>query len=471
MVFSSVIFLVFFIPIVLVIYNIVPKILKNYILLLASLIFYAWGAPKFVFFLIASTLVDFFIAKAIWNTANLKKKKILISFSLIFNLGVLLYFKYTNFFIDNLNTLFSSIGLDIPYLNVLLPIGISFYTFQTITYLVDVYRGEQEPQSNPFNYLLYIFMFPQLIAGPIVNYGAVAKEIKERTETVNQKITGLIRFSIGLSKKVLIANILGAEADAIFNLNVEELNVFNSWFGALLYTMQIYFDFSGYSDMAIGLGQVFGFKFPENFDNPYTSRTISEFWRRWHMTLGYFMKNYLYIPLGGNRSSKGRLYINLVLVFIISGFWHGANWTFICWGVFHGLFLILDRLFIKKWSTKIGVLSVIPTFIAVVIGWVLFRSESMDQAIQVYNHMFIDFNITSIEFNLSKKVIIVLSVALVISFITLIKPMVKVQNFLLYEDYSTTKNVVLSGISLLMILLCIGEISATDFNPFIYFRF
>lgn len=189
------------------------------------------------------------------------------------------------------------------------------------------------------------------------------------------------------------------------------------------------------------------------------------------MTLGYFMKNYLYIPLGGNRSSKGRLYINLVLVFIISGFWHGANWTFICWGVFHGLFLILDRLFIKKWSTKIGVLSVIPTFIAVVIGWVLFRSESMNQAIQVYNHMFIDFNITSIEFNLSKKVIIVLSVALVISFITLIKPMVKVQNFLLYEDYSTTKNVVLSGISLLMILLCIGEISATDFNPFIYFRF
>lgn len=453
------------------VYNIVPKVLKNYVLLVASLVFYAWGAPKFVFFLIGSTIFDFFIAKAIWNAANQKKKKILVSISIVFNLGVLLYFKYTNFFIENFNTLFSNLGLEIPYLELILPIGISFYTFQTITYLVDVYRGEQKPQTNPFNYLLYIFMFPQLIAGPIVNYGAVAKEIIDRKETANQKITGLIRFSIGLAKKVLIANVLGEQADLIFNLPADELNVFNSWMGALFYTMQIYFDFSGYSDMAIGLGQVFGFKFPENFNSPYTSRTISEFWRRWHITLGYFMKNYVYIPLGGNRGNKFKLFLNLVLVFLISGFWHGANWTFIAWGLFHGVFLIFDRLFLEKWSNKVGALAVIPTFIAVVIGWILFRSDSISQALDFYAHMFYDFNLETINFDIGRKTTLVLLVAVCISFITIIKPIIKVQDFLLYEENSITKNILFSVVSFGLILLCIGQISSTGFNPFIYFRF
>jgi len=285
------------------------------------------------------------------NKSSGKKKKLLTAISVMLNVGLLAYFKYANFFVENINEVLAAIGIEqIKWTAVTLPIGISFFTFQKMTYAVDVYRGVYHPLKKPTDFALYILMFPQLIAGPIVRFNEIANQIEDRSwnENNNNRLTGFFRFTVGLAKKVLIANVLGEQVDLIFGLGQLEFNTVTAWIGIVAYAFQIYFDFSGYSDMAIGIGRMIGFDFPENFNNPYISRNITEFWRRWHITLGRWMRDYLYIPLGGNRVSTMRLYFNLWVVFLISGLWHGAAWNFVIWGAFHGLFLVMDKLFLLK---------------------------------------------------------------------------------------------------------------------------
>jgi alginate O-acetyltransferase complex protein AlgI len=365
MVFSSIIFLILFLPAFILVYQFVGKKYKNRFILFASILFYSWGAPKFVFALLLVTTVDFYFVKSLAASENPKKRKLFLAASLIMNLGLLAYFKYANFFIDNVNAVFCAFGMEeINWVKIILPIGISFYTFETITYVVDVYRKVHAPLKHFWDYQLYIILFPKLIAGPIVRFHSIADQISERNETVDDKLQGFIRFCIGLGKKILIANVLGAQADLIMDQQPEQLSTIMSWIGIIAYTFQIYFDFSGYSDMALGLGRMMGFNFPENFNNPYNSRSITEFWRRWHISLGQWMKNYLYIPLGGNQvKSKFRLFFNLWIVFLISGLWHGASWSFVLWGAFHGFFLIMDRIFLQNFLDKVGKIpSVLFTF-------------------------------------------------------------------------------------------------------------
>lgn len=339
MVFSSIVFLLYFLPVFLLTYFLVPKKFKNTLILIASIFFYAWGAPKFIFVILITTFLDFHLVKWMDKTSSVTKRKLMLSLSVFINLGLLFYFKYSNFFIENVNEALSVFGVNnIHWTKLVLPIGISFYTFETITYVVDVYRKTHKPLTNFWDYQLYIILFPKLIAGPIVRYHDLADQIVDRKETIDDKLIGFYRFALGLGKKVLIANHMGLVADEIFAKDLSELDTMTAWVGSIAYTFQIYFDFSGYSDMAIGLARMMGFKFPENFDNPYTSKSITEFWRRWHMTLGSWMKNYLYIPLGGNKVNNLRLYMNLWLVFLVSGLWHGASWSFIFWGAYHGFF-------------------------------------------------------------------------------------------------------------------------------------
>ncbi len=356
MVFSSIVFLLIFLPLFLIVYNLADKKYKNWVILLSSILFYSWGAPRFVFVIIGSTLVDFYLVKALHESVKQNKRRLLLASSIFLNLGLLLYFKYANFFVENVNVVFARMGVDqMDWVEVALPIGISFYTFQTLTYSIDVYRKVHAPLDRVSDYLLYIMSFPQMIAGPIVRFSSVADQLSTRPDKIDDKLIGVYRFGIGLAKKVLIANVMAQQADIIFDGDLATMSSSAAWIGIIAYTFQIYFDFSGYSDMAIGLGRIMGFRFPENFDSPYTSKSISEFWRRWHITLGTFMRDYLYIPLGGNRvSNKARLYANLWIVFILSGLWHGASWNFVIWGAFHGIFLILDRLFLIRLLDKLG---------------------------------------------------------------------------------------------------------------------
>ena len=467
MVFSSAIFLLYFLPVFLLVYTFIPKILKNWWILIASICFYAWGAPQFVFILLGSTIIDFFIVQTMHRSEEKRKKKQLLILSLVLNVGLLAYFKYANFFVENVNSLLHAIGMnEVSWTSVALPIGISFYTFQTLTYSIDVYRGVHAPLKHLHNYLLYIMSFPQMIAGPIVRFNSIADQIVERKETIDDKLLGFFRFCIGLSKKVLIANVLGATANDLFGLPADEMTTGTAWIAILAYTFQIYFDFAGYSDMAIGLGKMMGFTFPENFNNPYTAKSITEFWRRWHITLGEWLKNYLYIPLGGNRTTTQRIYINLIIVFFISGLWHGASWNFVIWGLFHGIFLILDRLFLKKMLDKIGgIPSVLFTFFVVVIGWVFFRLETFDEASQFISQLF-SFD-GALELILPTEFYVILFFAILISFFTIFKIGHSIESALYGESAILSRAL----FSVLLFVLCLSAITAGGFNPFIYFRF
>lgn len=476
MIFSSSLFLLYFLPVFLIIYHLVPTVLKNWVLLFASLFFYAWGAPKFIFVVVGSVIVDYYIVNKMYQSSQEKKRKGLLFLSIGINLGLLLYFKYANFFVENLNQVLLGFGAkDINWTAVVLPIGISFYTFQTLTYSIDVYRGLHKPLKNPIQYLVYIMLFPQMIAGPIVRFNEIADQITNRKhlETIDNKLLGMFRFGIGLAKKVLIANVMGVEADRVFGLAEGGLTTPIAWVGIVAYTFQIYYDFSGYSDMAIGLGRVIGFKFPENFDNPYISQSITEFWRRWHITLGAFMRDYLYIPLGGNRvKTKSQLFFNLWLVFILSGLWHGAAWNFVLWGAFHGAFLILDRLFLLKVFKTIGKYpSVLITFIITMVGWVLFRSESIGQAIFFTQKLFA-FDLKPIETALDNEFITILIVAIFFAFITISKWGLKIEQKVFFSKEYTFKGYIFMTLVLLVLLyVSIITIVASGFNPFIYFRF
>ncbi|TAH42838.1 MAG: MBOAT family protein [Bacteroidetes bacterium] len=474
MVFSSSIFLFVFLPIVLSIYFIAPQKYKNAILLLSSIFFYSWGAPKFIFVILLTTFLDFFLVRKLYDSESKLSRQVLLILSLSLNLGLLFYFKYSNFFIENINFFLKGFGIhEIGWVKLVLPIGISFYTFESLTYVIDVYRRVHAPLKNFWEYQLYIILFPKLIAGPIIRYHDIADQIKDRQsrETTEYRINGLFRFIIGLAKKILIANVLGEFADKAFALPIDQVNSSVAWLGMLCYTFQIYFDFSGYSDMAIGLAMMFGFKFPENFNNPYISQSITEFWRRWHITLGAWMKNYLYIPLGGNKvKSQYRLYTNLWIVFLASGLWHGASWNFVIWGAYHGFFLVLERMFLLKVYSKIGkAASIFVCFLIVNIGWVYFRAESLSTANQILAKLFsFDFNPLPIRFD--QKMLGVLICAIIAVFLWAFKRNEEFQETILKTI--TPKWLAIKLVTyVILFVVCSSYIVASDFNPFIYFRF
>lgn len=474
MVFSSTLFLFYFLPLFLLVYHVVPKLLKNWVIFFFSILFYTWGAPVFVFILLGTSFMDFLFVREIHRSSEVRKRKILLILSLTVNLGLLAYFKYSNFFIGNTNALLESFGLkEITWTKVIMPIGISFFTFESITYTVDVYRGKHAPLSNMKDYLLYLLAFPKLIAGPIVRFQEIADEVIERKENIDEKLIGFYRFSIGLAKKVLVANVMAEQAKIIFESDFHQLSASTAWIGILAYTMQIYFDFSGYSDMAIGLGKIMGFHFPENFNSPYSSRSITEFWRRWHMTLGNFMRDYLYIPLGGNRvSSKSRLYFNLALVFILSGFWHGASWNFVVWGAFHGTFLILDRIFLVKLLNRLGsVISIAITFFIVMMGWVIFHIEDDMGQVWLYFSRLFDFSFDG-HFSTLQNFWPLFAVAAFFSFFPALPIGKKIQDFVYNRNsYSLTSNGMFLVITVALFLLSASAVTSSGFNPFIYFRF
>ncbi len=475
MVFSSSLFLLYFFPIFLLVYYLADTRYKNGVILVFSIFFYMWGAPRFVFVILASIIVDYYLSHAIFNSEG-RKKKIILIFSVCLNVSILLYFKYANFFVENINELLSKLGATghIQWTSIALPIGISFFTFHELSYIIDVYRGINKPMKRITDYAVYILLFPQLIAGPIIRYKEIANQIIDRhhQETIDNKLTGFFRFVIGLSKKVLIANVLGEQVDRIFALPPGELSTSLAWIGIIAYSFQIYFDFSGYSDMAIGIARMIGILFPENFDNPYISGSITEFWRRWHISLSRWMRDYLYIPLGGNQvKSKSRLYLNLWLVFLISGFWHGAAWNFIIWGAFHGLFLIADRLFLLKITERIGKLpAMMLTYVIVLTGWVFFRAPDLNYAFGFIKTM-AGINNFNAEPILDFKFYCVLILAALFSFSGIFGKIHQAQNFVLFHAPSVQRTFAFGLFSLALMLLCIGSISSSGFNPFIYFRF
>lgn len=471
MVFSNNFFLLVFLPFFLATYFLAAKNLKNTIALIASLFFYAWGAPSFIFILLFSLLIDFYLVELIHISEN-KLKKYFLTITVIINIAMLGYFKYANFFVTELNGLFKVLNFkfNIEWTQVILPIGISFITFHKLTYAIDTYRNQHVPLKSFSNYLLYILMFPHQIAGPIVRYSEIAEQIKHREEAYNidNYFFGAYRFVIGLSKKVLIANTLGEVANNVFALPINDINTATAWIGILAYTFQIYFDFSGYSDMAIGLARIMGFTFPENFNLPYISQNITEFWRRWHITLGRFMKDYLYIPLGGNKVSKTRNFFNLWLVFLVSGLWHGASWTFVIWGAYHGLLLILDRvILIKITSYLFKPIQTLITFLFVMIGWVFFKANTIAFSLSYIGKMFVPFNGDIPVIETTTKFWFILFIA----FLICVLPMVKVYNtFLKFQKAWVT--IFLKGIILILLfILCVIGINSSGFNPFIYYRF
>lgn len=473
MVFSSNLFILYFLPIFLLTYHLVNRKYKNYIILAFSIFFYSWGAPKFVLVIITSTIFDYYIVQRLYLSQNANHRKLLLTISLFINLGLLAYFKYANFFVSNVNEVLQSLGYtQLKWTAVVLPIGISFYTFQTLTYSIDVYRRVQTPLQKVSDYLLYIMSFPQMIAGPIVRFNSIADQITNRKEIIDDKLSGFYRFAIGLAKKVLIANVMAKQADLIFDSNLSELSMEMAWLGLIAYTFQIYFDFSGYSDMAIGIGRMIGFKFPENFNSPYISQSVSEFWRRWHITLGAFMRDYLYIPLGGNRvSSKSRLYLNLWIVFLLSGLWHGAAWNFVIWGAYHGIFLILDRLFLIRILKKTGKIpSIIFTFFVIMIGWVFFRLESINE-ITIFLKTLFSFNQTW-DLNIDPKFGITVSAATIFSFLVAFRLGKKLEAFFFKKKkYVFIHHVFLSILAIFLLIFSISSLTSSGFNPFIYFRF
>ncbi|WP_151086618.1 MBOAT family O-acyltransferase [Hymenobacter baengnokdamensis] len=492
MVFSSTLFLFYFLPAFLGFYWLVPVRFKNTVALLASLLFYAWGGLSFLALFLASVVVNFFLIRGMAASAERWKQQIFLIISILLNVSMLFYFKYANFFLDNASAVRSYFGgPPLTWEKVVLPIGISFFTFEKLTYTIDVYRGVNKPLRSFWDFMLYIMLFPKMIAGPIVRFHEIAGQLTDRRafDTVDEKLAGMFRFIIGLSKKVLIANVLGEQADRIFALDPTTLPVAQAWLGALAYTFQIYFDFSGYSDMAVGLGRLMGFQFPENFNSPYVSRSITEFWQRWHITLGRWMRDYLYIPLGGNRVNTSRLYINLWTVFILSGFWHGAAWTFIVWGAYHGFWLILDRLFLLRLYRRAGALNIVPTFLITVVGWVLFRAETLTQAVAYIGRMLGQFHprrVVSWEgvaappptvpvmdwHQFGSQFWLLLALGAFFAFMNAL-PALERRNLNLYaaHTHSLRQSLVLTLGTALLFLLSASSIVGSSFNPFIYFRF
>ena len=461
MLFSGIPFLFYFLPAVLILYFLVPKSLKNAVLLIFSLVFYAWGEPVYVFMMIGTILLFFFCGIAISKSKTPKGRKLWLVISVVVSLSLLAVFKYADFLVSNVNGL---LGTNIPLLKLALPIGISFYTFQCLSYTVDVYRGNAQVQKNVVSFGAYVSLFPQLIAGPIVRYVDVARELDNRTHSWENIRLGLRRFLIGLGKKILIANQLG-ELTNLFRASGEKSVLFY-WIYAIAFALHIYFDFSGYSDMAIGLGRVFGFHFIENFNYPYMSKSIAEFWRRWHMSLGSWFRDYVYIPLGGNRVSKSRWVFNTLVVWMLTGLWHGAAWNFILWGLLYAAFLLLEK-FVPQLQKLPDALRRSYTLLIVVLGFVLFNAVDLSQAISDIGGMFGFLNVPFVN---GETLYFLKSYALLF-IVALIGSTPAVKHFAGKLEGKKTGFVLETVLMIALLLVCTAYLVDGSFNPFLYFRF
>jgi len=470
MVFSSAYFLLLFLPLVLLLYFIVPKKYKNLVILLASIFFYTYGEKLLVLVMILSTIVDYKCGHLIAQGS----KKLGLRISIITNLLTLGVFKYFNFAIENIQNTIETFGFDPKILegapSIILPMGISFYVFQTMSYTIDVYRGDVKASKNFLEFAAYVTMFPQLVAGPIIRYIDVQKELINRTVSLHSFTKGLERFTIGLAKKMLLANTFASVADSIFSESDGDVSTLYAWIGIFAYTFQIYFDFSGYSDMAIGLGKMFGFNFLENFNYPYISKSIKEFWRRWHISLSTWFRDYLYIPLGGNRNGKYRNYLNLFIVFFITGLWHGASWNFVIWGLFHGIFIVIEKIGFERILGKLwSPFQHLYTLLIVIIGWVFFRAENLTEAIEYLHRMFVyhEGNISTnnfvayFNFNYELTIMSILAILFSMPLYPYLENKFKNSNFLVIRYMSI----------IALLLISIIYVAADSYNPFIYFRF
>lgn len=476
MVFSSELFIFGFLPCFLASYYLVPKKWKNGHILLGSLFFYSWGAPKFILIVLLSSWFDYLLSLMVLKVGTITGKRIVVV-SVFINILILFYMKYANFFAGEMNRIFEYIGMDtVSWTRVVLPIGISFITFQKISYMVDIYKKTVSPPKSLLNFLVYVFFFPQLIAGPIVRYHDINKEIQTRSTSYQDFYDGFFRFCIGLAKKILLADCLGEVADTIFALPPGSITVLFAWIGILCYTFQIYYDFSAYSDMAIGLARMMGFHLLENFNWPYISTSITEFWQRWHISLSRWMKEYLYLPLGGNRVGRSRGYINLWIVFLFSGLWHGANWTFIAWGAFHGFFLTIDKLRLQH--TGLGQIPkgvrIVTTFFIIMMGWVLFRSDTIQDAWQYYGYLFGNAPLykspqmwVDILSNRSAFILFACLLSFLPASHGFSKSMTGLRNSISAGSLGTLKTI--TGFCLF--ILSVSTLCNSSFHPFLYFRF
>ncbi len=463
--FSSLSFICVFLPVVFLLYTIIPnKKIKNALLIVASLTFYGYGEPVYVLIMLFSICMNYIFGLLVGKSSH---KKLFLVIDVVLNLGILGFFKYTGFLLENLNTI---TGLSIPVLKIALPIGISFFTFQALSYVVDVYRGDVKPQKNLAKVMLYISFFPQLIAGPIIKYHDIEKQIDNRTHSLDLVVKGFRRFITGLGKKVLIANTMAGAVDVIFASNPNDINILVAWLGAVGYLMQIYYDFSGYSDMAIGLGMMFGFHFKENFNYPYSAVSVKDFWRRWHISLSTWFKEYLYIPLGGNRKGKARACLNRLIVFFCTGIWHGASWTFVIWGLYHGIFLLIETYAPKIKLPKI--IKHIYLLLVVTVGFVIFRADTLSQGIMIIEKMFSGFNMNSSALSLFMGEMTPLFITALIFAVVFSLP---VKNFIISKTQGTKAISVVNSLtyigSLVLLAVCIINLASGSYNPFIYFRF
>lgn len=469
MVFSSILFLCRFLPIVLIAYYIAPVSVRNLVLFIASLIFYAWGEPVYIFIMLFSTVFDYSIGRWIEHSKlnnRPKQAKLGLILSIVVNLGILSLFKYSNFAIDTVNSVFSSqfSGLDLA-----LPIGISFYTFQTMSYSIDVYRGKVEAQKNIISFGAYVAMFPQLIAGPIVRYKTISNELNSRNFSVEEFSSGVVRFVTGLGKKVLLANTIGTLFTEI-SCYSSDLTIATTWIGVIAYTFQIYFDFSGYSDMAIGLGKMFGFHFLENFDYPYQSKSITEFWRKWHISLGSFFREYVYYPLGGNRKGVVKQLFNIFVVWMLTGLWHGASWNFVLWGLYYAVILILEKLFLQKLINKMpSVIQSCYTMILVIIGWSIFTMSDMADSGYFLSTM---FGLNGVRVFDSQSIYYLTNyifVFVICTFGSTKLPKAMVEKLL---NKNNDIKFVLTAVYVIVIMsVSITSLVSDTYNPFLYFRF
>lgn len=458
MVFSSILFIFRFLPIAMGIYFLTPKNLKNLSLLILSLIFYSWGEPRYFLLMIASIFVDYFISINIEkNNKNKKIKILLLAISIIFNVGILFFFKYINFFIENINSIFN---MSLNNVKITLPLGISFYTFQTMSYTIDVFLGKVKAEKNIINFGAFVCLFPQLIAGPIVKYIDISKELKNRDINLDEIQEGIRLFILGLGSKVLIANNIGSLWNEVETMGFNNISTILAWMGIIAFSLQIYFDFNGYSLMAIGLGKILGFNFPNNFNYPYESRSITEFWRRWHITLGQWFKQYVYIPLGGNRLGRARTYFNLFIVWFLTGLWHGASYNFILWGLYFFILICIEKNGLLNLLNKHKLISHIYTIFFILVGWVLFAVIDLNKIINFLKKMFI-FNAGNEWIYYLRNYIIIYTIAIIFSTSFLKK---------IYNKF-VKSNIVDTIILITIFLLSIAYLVDSSYNPFLYFRF
>lgn len=467
MVFSSMTFLCVFLPVVFLLYYVIPSLSgRNILLIISSLLFYAYGESVYVILMIVSTVMNYVFGRLLDNTRQGRRRLVLV-LAVVCNLGMLGFFKYTDMLISTGNALFHT---EWELTNIALPVGISFFTFQAMSYVIDVYRGDVASQKSYLDVLLYISFFSQLIAGPIVKYHDIQEQIRKRSADLQEIASGFRRFTVGLGKKVLISNTMALAADGIFNAGSGEVNIIGAWLGAFAYMMQIYYDFSGYSDMAIGLGHMFGFTFLENFEYPYISKNIKEFWRRWHISLSTWFKEYLYIPLGGNRKGRLRTCLNKIIVFLCTGLWHGANWTFVVWGVFHGLFLLLEEVLpIRKVPKFLGH---IYALLVVCVGFVIFRADTIHEGLGMIGQMFTGLDFSAVKMAVALEYLT--PMFLLISVVAIIGcgPLAGwIRRMTAGKNMVSVLRPASYAASILLLLLCMLSLASGAYNPFIYFRF